>query len=213
MKNILIKSVLAVTAICSAVSYSAFNPILTSGATGAKLSNAKQSAGNASNKVSNSSNKNAIFVKYNKADKDLQDVAKEKKKKAKQKDNDGKTIVDLDAFKFKISGYATFCGAVAGIKNTYYDGTNIPKELNIQQEENEANGENKKNIVKFDNKTTKDKDGLDLVAGEAGIKFKADGELENNTRYGALLEIQAEKDDIDIDKAFGYFGGDQFGLL
>jgi hypothetical protein len=41
-----------------------------------------------------------------------------------------------------------------------------------------------------------------IAAGEANIKFQAEGALENGTRYGATLDIYAMKGDTGVDKMF-----------
>ncbi len=202
MQNTLIKSFLAVFILVCNASYSAITFEVKPGNANVKTQNKKQ-------QQKGNNNKNTIFFKYNKDNKDLNDVNKNDKNKFnanKTKQKDDSNTVDVNTFKFKISGYATFCGAGVANNNVYYDGSNVPESIKIEQAPNE------KSIVKYDAKTKADKDGLDLIAGEAAIKFNADGETDT-FKYGALLEVQAEKEDIDIDKAIGYVENDQFGKV
>ncbi|MBR1944229.1 MAG: porin [Alphaproteobacteria bacterium] len=121
------------------------------------------------------------------------------KKNTNNKKKDNNTLIDIGAIKLKVSGYATFGGAAAFSNNEYYDGTNACSSIKTEQ--------------KSTSQTKEDKDGLDLVNGEAAVKFKADGKLDNGFDYGALIEIQAEKGDIDIDKAFLTLNQEKFGTL
>ena len=200
MKNTLIKSLLVLSMVYCSASYSAITFEVKPSSTNVNNNNKKP-------QQKSNNNKNTIYFKYNKDNKDLNDVSKNDKNKSnanKRKQKDNSNTVDINTLKFKISGYATFCGAGVANNNVYYDGSNAPESIKITQ------GVNEKSIIKSDAQTKVDKDGVDLIAGEAAIKFNADGETDN-FKYGALLEIQAEKEDIDIDKAIGYVQNDQAG--
>ena len=159
------------------------------------------------NKKPNKNRGKVLYEKYKKAQAEAKGVHKEdyteektpapKFDKAKIEKDKNKPIPDT--LNFKISGYATFCGAAVNSDNKYYDGEKAPDFVKTNQ--------------KSDTKTTMDKEGLDLIAGEAAIRFKADGAWNSYTKYGALLEIQAEMGDIDIDKAFGWIESDIFGNI
>lgn len=198
MKNILIKNLLILSVICYSNLYAEVifeikpnKPII-------KQNNTKSD---------NRKRKESLYDQYIRAQQQAKGVHKEdyteEKTPAPKFDRD-KIARDRnkpipDTLKLTISGYATFCGVAVNNNNKYYDGEKAPEFIKTNQ--------------KSDATTKMDKEGLDLVAGEAAIKFKADGEWNSWTRYGALLEINAEKSDIDIDKAFGYIESDIFGNL
>ena len=197
MTSVLIKGLLILSVVCCSSSYAALTfeikpnkPII------------KQD-----NKKPNKNKKESLYDKYRKAQAEAKGVHKEdytEEKTPAPKFDKAKIARDRnkpmpDTLKLTISGYATFCGAAVNNNNVYYDGEKSPTFVKTNQ--------------KSDAKTKMDKEGLDLIAGEAAIKFKADGEWNSWTRYGALLEIQAEKEDFDLDKAFGFIESDIFGNI
>lgn len=171
---------------------------------------------NAINSNKNVRKKNNINKKHNGAVVNKTDNTKEKDNntnnvdnKREKDDNENKadnkqeknniTLVNSDAFKFKVSGYATFCGAAAFSDRDYYDGEKPCNSIKINQKSN--------------SQTKTDKDGLDLIMGEAEVDFKAEGKFDNGLEYNALIALQAEKSDIDIDKAFLAIKHDKVGKL
>ena len=159
------------------------------------------------NNINKKHNGDVVNKTDNKKEKD-NNTNKENNKKEKddnedkadnKQENNNITFVNSDAFKFKVSGYATFGGAAAFSNCKYYDGEKPCNMIRINQ--------------KSTNQTKADKDGLDLIMGEAEVDFKAEGKTDNGLEYNALIALQAEKSDIDIDKAFITLKHDQIGKL
>ena len=138
----------------------------------------------------NNINRNGIYSQYN----------KEKKIDNSNKEKDNNTILESNAIKLTVSGSASFSGAAATANSVYYDGTKPCSAIKTDQ--------------KSTSLTKNDKDGLEFVAGEAEVDFKANGQLEDGTKYGATIVINAEKGDIDIDKMYVQIGNDdKYGTI
>lgn len=178
MKNILIKNLLVLSIITCSASYSAVTFKVKPSSTNAKIPG-KQSQNR------NNISRNAIYSNYKK------DNEKDNKKNEENTDKkDNNTIVDPNTVKLTISGSASFSGAAATSKNEYYDG-NKPCSLI-------SNDNNQKSTAL----TKNDRDGLEFVAGEAELDFKVSGKMSDDTECGAVIVINAEKGDIDIDKMY-----------
>lgn len=133
----------------------------------------------------NNVNRNTIYANYNKDN-----------KKDNKQDNDT-TATDLSSVKLKISGSASFSGAAATSNSEYYNGSKIDDYS-----------------LKSTALTKNDRDGLEFVAGEAELEFKAEGKMDNGTEYGAVIVINAEKGDIDVDKMYlQVINNNKFGTL
>lgn len=100
---------------------------------------------------------------------------------------------------FDITGYASFYPLYANPTLTYYDGSD---QLSYIQPS-----------MKSSAKTKMDREGLGFFAGEAGVNFSAKGKLHNDWQYGANIEVQAVKSDIDIDKMYLTLESPRFGKV
>ena len=120
-----------------------------------------------------------------------------KDKKQDNKKDKNNDATDLSSIKLKISGSASFSGAAATSNSEYYSGSKIDNYS-----------------LKSTALTKNDRDGLEFVAGEAELDFKAEGKMDNGTEYGAVIVINAEKGDIDIDKMYlQLINNNKFGTL
>ena len=107
----------------------------------------------------------------------------DKEKSVKQENSTGKP-------QLTISGAATFHGNFGDPDLTYYKGNPTEAE-----------------------KTDKDTSATRMCAGEANIEVKAVGTLENGVRYLADFDIDAMKDDTEVDKMYISFSKDGWGTL
>ena len=107
----------------------------------------------------------------------------DKEKSVKQENSTGKP-------QLTISGAATFHGNFGDPDLTYYKGNPTEAE-----------------------KTDKDTSATRMCAGEANIEVKAIGTLENGVRYLADFDIDAMKDDTEVDKMYISFSKDGWGTL
>jgi len=107
----------------------------------------------------------------------------DKEKSVKQENSAGKP-------QLVITGSATVHGNFGDPDQTYYKGN--PKEAE---------------------KSDKDTSMTRICAGEANIEVKAMGTLENGVRYLADFDIDAMKDDTEVDKMYVSFSKDGWGTL